>query len=72
MYQLEEISTTSSTDTVIDLRSDTVSHPSDRMRAAMANAIVGDDVYCEPFKNSKKNVQNCLAKKPHYSLQVER
>ena len=30
---------------VIDLRSDTVTQPSDRMRAAMAAAEVGDDVY---------------------------
>lgn len=33
--------------TVIDIRSDTVSHPTQRMRDAMANAIVGDDVYQE-------------------------
>lgn len=33
--------------TVIDIRSDTVSQPSKRMREAMANAIVGDDVYNE-------------------------
>ncbi len=32
---------------VIDLRSDTVTRPSDRMRAAMAEAEVGDDVYGE-------------------------
>jgi threonine aldolase len=31
----------------IDLRSDTVSHPTSSMRAAMANAEVGDDVYGE-------------------------
>ena len=29
----------------IDLRSDTVSHPTPEMREAMANAEVGDDVY---------------------------
>ncbi len=29
----------------IDLRSDTVSHPTQEMRDAMANAVVGDDVY---------------------------
>lgn len=29
----------------IDLRSDTVTEPTDRMRAAMAEALVGDDVY---------------------------
>jgi threonine aldolase len=32
---------------VIDLRSDTVTKPSDKMRAAMAQAEVGDDVYGE-------------------------
>ena len=31
----------------IDLRSDTVTRPGERMRAAMANAEVGDDVYGE-------------------------
>ncbi len=31
----------------IDLRSDTVTHPTDAMREAMANAIVGDDVFGE-------------------------
>jgi len=30
---------------MIDLRSDTVTKPSDKMRAAMAAADVGDDVY---------------------------
>ncbi len=29
----------------IDLRSDTVTHPTDEMRQTMANAEVGDDVY---------------------------
>ncbi|HWA95922.1 MAG TPA: GntG family PLP-dependent aldolase [Terracidiphilus sp.] len=33
--------------TVIDLRSDTVTRPSAEMRAAMAAAVVGDDVYGE-------------------------
>src|SRR2546427_7491326 len=32
---------------VIDLRSDTVTLPTDRMREAMARAEVGDDVYGE-------------------------
>lgn len=32
---------------VIDLRSDTVTRPSDGMRDAMASAVVGDDVYGE-------------------------
>lgn len=30
---------------MIDVRSDTVTQPSDKMRSAMANAVVGDDVY---------------------------
>lgn len=47
MYRKEDVSARSSAHTVIDLRSDTVSYPSDRMRSAIANAIVGDDVYCE-------------------------
>jgi len=32
---------------VIDLRSDTVTKPTEEMRAAMASADVGDDVYGE-------------------------
>lgn len=32
---------------MIDLRSDTVTQPTDAMRAAMANAVVGDDQYGE-------------------------
>src|SRR6185295_17050508 len=32
---------------MIDLRSDTVTKPSAAMRKAMAEAEVGDDVYCE-------------------------
>ena len=32
---------------VVDLRSDTVTKPSQAMRHAMANAEVGDDVYGE-------------------------
>ncbi len=35
------------TETIVDLRSDTVTRPSDGMRAAMAAADVGDDVYGE-------------------------
>ncbi|MCD6356324.1 MAG: low-specificity L-threonine aldolase [Anaerolineaceae bacterium] len=38
---------------LIDFRSDTVTHPTPAMREAMANAIVGDDVYGEdPTINS--------------------
>jgi threonine aldolase len=32
---------------IVDLRSDTVTRPSAAMRAAMADAVVGDDVYGE-------------------------
>ena len=32
---------------MIDLRSDTVTHPTEEMRAAMAEAVVGDDVFGE-------------------------
>ncbi|MBM5570263.1 MULTISPECIES: low-specificity L-threonine aldolase [Deefgea] len=34
-------------DKILDLRSDTVTHPTPAMRAAMANAIVGDDCYAD-------------------------
>jgi len=37
----------SSLSTVIDLRSDTVTKPTSEMRAVMASAEVGDDVYGE-------------------------
>lgn len=36
-----------SSETIIDLRSDTLSQPTEQMRTAMANAVVGDDVYGE-------------------------
>lgn len=36
-----------STEVIVDLRSDTLSQPTGRMRTAMANALVGDDVYGE-------------------------
>lgn len=32
---------------MIDFRSDTVTKPTDEMRLAMMNALVGDDVYQE-------------------------
>ena len=39
---------------IVDLRSDTVTKPSQAMRQAMANAEVGDDVYREdPTINGK-------------------
>ncbi|XP_016949756.1 uncharacterized protein LOC108024364 [Drosophila biarmipes] len=35
------------THSIVDLRSDTVSQPTEQMRARMASAVVGDDVYGE-------------------------
>ncbi|MCA9624295.1 MAG: DegT/DnrJ/EryC1/StrS family aminotransferase, partial [Myxococcales bacterium] len=35
------------TSAIFDLRSDTVTRPTDAMRRAMAEAVVGDDVYRE-------------------------
>ena len=32
---------------IADFRSDTVTHPTDAMRKAMSEAVVGDDVYGE-------------------------
>lgn len=44
----EAVATADSTpNRIIDLRSDTVTQPTPEMRAAMANAVVGDDVYGE-------------------------
>jgi threonine aldolase len=37
---------------IIDLRSDTVTHPTDEMRRAMFEADVGDDVYGEDLTES--------------------
>ena len=45
--------------TIIDLRSDTVTRPTVEMRAAMAAAEVGDDVYGEdPTVNLELAQQN--------------
>lgn len=44
---------------MIDLRSDTVTKPSSKMRKAIANAIVGDDVYGEDETVNK--LQNMVA-----------
>jgi threonine aldolase len=41
---------------MIDLRSDTVTQPTDDMRKAMANAIVGDDVYLDDPTTSELEV----------------
>ena len=48
----------------IDLRSDTITHPTPAMRAAMASAPVGDDVYGEdPTVNQlpELNPRRCSA-----------
>jgi hypothetical protein len=43
-------------DVVVDLRSDTVTVPGQAMRAAMANAKVGDDVFGEdPTVSGRSN-----------------
>jgi threonine aldolase len=39
------ISTTTNNENIIDFRSDTVTKPTNEMRNAMANAVVGDDVF---------------------------
>tara|TARA_B100000686_G_scaffold348528_2_gene439804 strand:- start:4738 stop:5772 length:1035 start_codon:yes stop_codon:yes gene_type:complete len=44
---------------IIDLRSDTVTHPTQAMRSAMANAVVGDDVLDED--PTVKQLQNLAA-----------
>jgi threonine aldolase len=45
--QLVDPDRVSPVDNAVDLRSDTVTRPSDEMRRAMASAAVGDDVYGE-------------------------
>ena len=41
----------------IDLRSDTVTLPTDEMRQAMLNAVLGDDVFDEdPTVNNLQNL----------------
>ena len=51
----------------IDLRSDTVTHPTDEMRKAMAAAPVGDDVYGDDptvrrlVELAAKTLQRCLS-----------
>lgn len=45
MYKQSDISSKYTSECrIIDLRSDAVSQPTERMRVAMANAVVGDDV----------------------------
>ena len=49
---------------MIDLRSDTISQPSDAMRQAMANAVVGDDLYGDDptVKELEQTVAELLGK----------
>ena len=44
---------------MIDLRSDTVTKPSDKMRAAMANAEVGDDVFGDDPTVNRLQERSC-------------
>ena len=55
-----------------DFRSDTVTRPTPAMRAAMAAAAVGDDVYGDdPTVNASNHaLQQCLARKLVCSLQA--
>ena len=48
----------------IDLRSDTVTRPCDKMRDAMANSVVGDDIYgdCPTTNKLQKDIAKLLGK----------
>ena len=48
----------------IDLRSDTVTRPCEKMRDAMANAVVGDDIYsdCPTTNKLQKDIAKLLGK----------
>ena len=50
----------------IDLRSDTVTQPTQAMRDAMVNAVVGDDVFDDDptFRNSCATPPTCWARRP--------
>ena len=58
---------------MIDLRSDTVTKPTPEMRAAMAQAEVGDDVYGEdPTSNAlEAKAAQLLGRKPPCLFQRE-
>lgn len=47
MYTNMKSSPLNGNNVVVDMRSDTVSQPTDEMRQAMATAVVGDDVFGE-------------------------
>ena len=53
------MSNNSNTSNTVDLRSDTVTSPCKGMRTAMAEAIVGDDVYGEDHTTMLLEVANC-------------
>ena len=55
---------------MIDLRSDTVTRPSDKMRAAMANAEVGDDVFGDDPTVSLLQDRACAAFEKEAALWV--
>jgi len=48
----------------IDLRSDTVTRPCEKMRDAMANSVVGDDIYndCPTTNKLQKDIAELLGK----------
>jgi threonine aldolase len=54
---------------MIDLRSDTCSRPTEAMRRAMADAVVGDDVYSDDptVRESKSARPLCSAKRTPYA-----
>ena len=57
----------------VDLRSDTVTHPSPEMRDAIANAKIGDDVFSDdPSVNRLEEMAaNAMGRKPRCMLPVE-
>ena len=64
-YQRKQPSGTAyMSDLFTDLRSDTVTRPSEKMRDAMAKAIVGDDIYkdCPTTNKLERMVSELLGK----------
>jgi len=59
-------------DSQIDLRSDTVTKPSEEMRTVIASAPVGDDVYGEdPTVNAlEEKVANLFGRKQRFFVQL--
>ena len=43
---------------ILDLRSDTVTQPTPQMREAIANAVVGDDVYGDDGKSARRSISD--------------